>query len=1025
MDVNGNGSLDPGDTLLFTLTVESTGTTDVLDVVIADDPDPNTTYVPNSTFRDGSTPIPDSGSTPFPLDEGGFNLGTLSPGQTLSVTYQTVLDDPLAEGVNGIVNTASITVEGEFVSSSTATEPIPASGFLSLVKVADRASAAIGETVDYFYTVTNNSSQYLSGTLSDDLIGDIIPPIARIEQNLQVFYPFDEGSGVTANDRSGLSPNLDLTVENPANVSWGSDTLSIDSPTRVSNTTDSSKIFSLCTSTDEITVEAWVTPANTTQAGPARIVTQSLDGFFRNFTLGQNGAAYQFRLRTTDNGDNGLTVTLDGGIVQTALQHVVATRDAAGNSFLYVDGAEVDSDTITGDFSNWNSAYDFGLANEFGDLSTDPVRAWLGQYDLITVQCQALTAAEVLQNFQAGSDPYLEPGESVSFTDSYVVQAGDAPGPVINTASALGRNPAQTETLRGRDNAAVNIPTAGAGAIGDLIWLDVDGDGVLDIGEPGLSNVVVELYSDPDGVPDNGDEFLIGTTTTDAAGRYVFDQLVVGTYEIVVDESTLPANLVTAPGTLNPVSSLVITGSERLLGVDFGYVPATGSAVIGDFLWSDADGDGVQDAGELGISAVTLELLGPGPDGVLGTADDVAVATTTTAPDGRYFFTGISPGQYQVSVTDTGGMLSGYTPTSGPQSQGSYTSAPLTVAAGQVVSNTDFGFRNPILFSISDVLWYDLDGDGVLNGNESGITGVTANLLDDNGQVIASISDIGGQFSFSGLPNGSYTIEITDVNGVLEGLAATTLPAAAASKPITIAGGDVAGVSFGYQVPGLIGDTIWSDADGDGVRDPGEIGLGGVTLELRGGCVPAVDCPTATTAADGSYSFGGVPPGAYTVVVIGGLQPGYTQTGDPDEPGLCVVCDNQGTPSLLTTVTDLTMDFGYRNASLGDVSGTIFNDVDADGVEDAGEAGISGVSLVLLDSSGNEIAATTTEANGDYSFPDLPNGDYTVRVTDRPGAARWISADQRTRRTRCDHDGCQHIGCRLRLCPRRHDGGHR
>ncbi|MGB5661351.1 MAG: SdrD B-like domain-containing protein, partial [Thermoanaerobaculia bacterium] len=976
-DVNGNGSLDPGDTLLFTLTIDSTGTTDVLDVVISDQPDLNTTYVPNSTFVDGSTQIPDGVSTPFPLDEGGFNLGNLSPGQTLVITYQSVLDDPLAQGVNGIVNTATIAVEGEFVSSSTATEPIPASGYLNLVKVADRASAAIGETANYFYIATNNSSQYLSGSLSDDLIGDIVPPTARIEHNLQVFYPFDEGSGTTVNDRSGLSPVLGLTVEDPANVSWGSDTLSIISATRVSNGTDSNKIFSLCTSNDEITVEAWITPANTTQAGPARIVTQSLDGNNRNFTLGQNGAAYQFRLRTTTNGLNGTTVTLNGGVVQTTQQHVVATRDAAGNAFLYVDGAQVATATISGDFSNWNASYDFGLANEFGVVSTDPVRAWLGQYDLVTVQCDALSAAEVLQNFQAGSDPYLEPGETVNFTDSYIVQAGDAPGPVINTATALGRNPARTETLRGRDTATVNIPAAGAGAIGDLIWLDIDGDGVFDIGEPGLGGVTVELR---DGVCTTG--VNCPTTVTDAAGRYIFDQLVAGTYEIFVDETTLPANLVVAPGTSNPVSSLVITGSERLLDVDLGYVPATGTGVIGDFLWSDADNDGVQDAGEIGIGGVTLELR----DGVC--VPGSTCQTTTTAADGSYHFTGVAPGQYTVQVTDTGGVLSGYAPTSGPQSPGSLTSAPLTVAAGQVISNTDFGFQNPILFAVSDALWYDLDGDGFLDGNESGIAGVTANLLDDSGQIIASISDVGGQFSFSGLPNGSFTIEITDVNGVLQGLAATTLPAAAGSKVITIAGGDVNGVSFGYQVPGLIGDVIWSDADGDGVRDPGESGLAGVTLELQDGvCVPASTCSTTTTAADGSYSFAGVSPGAYTVVVTdtSGVLTAYLQTGDPDETGTCVVCDGQGIPSLLTTVTDLTMDFGYRNASLGDVSGTIFNDLDADGVEDAGESGIAGVSLVLLDSSGNEIAVTTTDANGSYSFPDLPNGDYTVQVTDDLG----------------------------------------
>ncbi len=979
VDVNGNGFLDPGDTLLFSLTVESTGTTDLPDVVVSDDPDPNTTYVPNSTFRDGSTPIPDSGTTPFPLDEGGANVGTLSPGQTLLITYQIVLNDPLTEGITGITNTANVTVDGEFSSSSTASEPIVSSGALSLVKVADRAEAAIGETVNYFYSATNNSNQYLSGTLTDDLIGPIVPPVARLDRNLQVMYPFDEGGGATVTDRSGLGPTLDLTVEDVGNVTWGGDTLSINSPTRVSNTTDSSKIYGLCTSTDEITVEAWITPANNTQAGPARIVTQSLDANNRNFTLGQNGAAYQFRLRTTTNGLNGTTVTLDGGVVQTtAPQHVVATRDAAGNAFLYVDGAQVATATIGGDFSNWNAAYDFGLANEFSAGSTDPVRAWLGQYELVSVQCEALTATEVLQNFQAGGDPYLAPGESVSTSASYVVQPGDAPGPVVNIASAVSHNPARNFTLRARNSASVNLPAVGAGAIGDLVWLDIDGDGVLDIGEPGLSGVSVELR---DGTCTAGVD--CPTTTTDAAGEYVFDQLVAGTYDIFVDETTLPANLVTAPGTTNPATSIVLSAGERSLDVDLGFVPATGTAVIGDFLWSDADGDGVQDPGEVGIGGVTVDLVNPATGGV--------VATTTTNIDGSYSFTGLAPGEYLVRVTDTGGALSGYTPTSGPQSPGSFTSAPLSVSAGQVVSNTDFGFQNPSLFSINDALWYDLDGNGDLDAGETGIPGVTASLLNSNGDIVASLSDTGGEFSFSGLPNGDYTIDITDVNGVLQGLAATTIPAANGGKGVTIAGGDVAGQSFGFQEPGLIGDLIWSDADGDGIRDPGEPGIGFVTVELLGpgpdevfGTADDQTLTTTFTTPDGRYFFANTPPGQYRVVVtdVGAWLTGYSQTGDPDETGTCVTCDSQGTPSLSTTVTDLTMDFGYRNAALGDVSGTIFDDVDVDGVEDAAEDGISGITLVLLDSGGNQIAATTTDASGNYSFPDLRIGDYTVQVTD-------------------------------------------
>jgi hypothetical protein len=119
--------------------------------------------------------------------------------------------------------------------------------------------------------------------------------------------------------------------------------------------------------------------------------------------LGQDGSTYDTRLRATATSDNGIPSLAASVVTISELSHIVYTRDVTGVARFYVNGVEVGSHSdITGDLSNWDEGFRFGLANEFG-----ADRTWLGEYRLVAIYDQALSQAEVSQNFNAG--PPLPP----------------------------------------------------------------------------------------------------------------------------------------------------------------------------------------------------------------------------------------------------------------------------------------------------------------------------------------------------------------------------------------------------------------------------------------------------------------------------------------------------------------------------------------------------------------------------------------------------------------------------------------
>jgi hypothetical protein len=222
-----------------------------------------------------------------------------------------------------------------------------------------------------------------------------------------VLYEFGEGSGDVVRDVSGVGPALDLRAGGV--FSWGEGGLTLSSAT-VASEGPAVKVVDAVRASGEFTVEAWVTPANVTQEGPARIVASEGSSTSRNFMLGQGmyssfpDDVFSSRVRTSTK-LAGNTVFTSAGSATTSLTHVVLTRSASGVEVIYVDGVERSSTVLGGSLANWDRAFPLVV----GSLP-DGSRPWAGTVCLVAVFDRALSSAEVGGNYSAGCDRDGAPG---------------------------------------------------------------------------------------------------------------------------------------------------------------------------------------------------------------------------------------------------------------------------------------------------------------------------------------------------------------------------------------------------------------------------------------------------------------------------------------------------------------------------------------------------------------------------------------------------------------------------------------
>ena len=534
---------------------------------------------------------------------------------------------------------------------------------------------------------------------------------------------------------------------------------------------------------------------------------------------------------------------------------------------------------------------------------------------------------------------------------------------------------------------AFTLAVAPVGALGGKVFEDIDNDGVMGEDEPGVAGVTVHIEGNRTGT--------VRDITTDETGVYLFDFLPDDMYTIsaTLPEGMLYARYSQTGGDLrsiftgsNITREFAVRDAARLADKNIGVIE---NGVISGVAFLDLNYNGRRDEGEPGYAGVTVEALrGSGAE---------SQGKAVTGEDGAFRLEGLRGGDYQLrailpndgsifSVTDEGSAAE-VNRFEQRSTRREFTIGGLTLGSGGETTALVGVARTA---SVSGVVFEDAGYDGVLGESDKRLSGLKVYALDADGQTVATATTNGrGEYTLEGIMPGAYTVAVqrkagygfTRLRPAEEGGSHVTALVGdlGMTAEMDIAMGDaLTGVNAGMLPASTVGGVFFHDVNDNGLRDENEIGMLGAQVRLvsEDGEIDLVQTP----AEDGSYFFDGVMPGRYTLHY---LLKEHCEMARVAEGGNTVAHGGLDTvygPFEVVMGEALTLPTAGA-VTLGNFSGAVFEDLNANGQWDEGEKALAGATVTLApDRTGIETAQAVTGADGAFDLEGLRPAGYTLTV---------------------------------------------